>query len=65
MVLGQKVLRVPTIVEDVTRRVSKIISVKQSYPGIVVYIHPEGRFHVVEFTFGSCKIRESYFGVQE
>ena len=28
--------------------------------GTVIYIHPRGRFHVVEFNFGGIKLRESF-----
>lgn len=31
--------------------------------GRVVYVHPEGRFHVVEFDEGSRAVRESFAGV--
>lgn len=38
----------------------------RSLSGTVVYVHPEGRFHVVEFTFpGGGKLRESFHGVRQ
>ena len=43
---------------------------RKKYQGVVVYLHPKGRFHTVEYTFqawggGINKIRESYAGVCE
>lgn len=32
--------------------------------GTVVYVHPRGRFHVVEFGEGCKAVRESFAGVQ-
>lgn len=32
--------------------------------GRVVYIHPKGRFHVVEFGEGATAVRESFSGVR-
>lgn len=32
--------------------------------GKVVYIHPKGRFHVVEFGDGSKTVRESFYGTR-
>lgn len=29
--------------------------------GKVVYIHPERRFYVLEFSLGPCRLRESYY----
>lgn len=34
---------------------------KIKHPGKVIYIHPEGRFFVLEFRFPLGNIRESYF----
>lgn len=33
--------------------------------GQVVYIHPKGRFHLVEFRAGNNTLRECFFGVRE
>lgn len=33
----------------------------RTYTGTVVWIHPEGRFYVVEFAFGLRKFRESFY----
>lgn len=35
---------------------------KKLFFGNVVYIHPKGRFHVVEFSLWGRKIRETFFG---
>ena len=35
----------------------------QAMRGRVIYIHPKGRFHVVEFGEGQYAIRESFMGV--
>lgn len=40
-------------------------SPRRRIPGRVVYIHPEGRYHVVEFDVRGVKIRESYRGTEE
>lgn len=32
--------------------------------GTVVYIHPKGRFHVVQFNFPGGSFRESFGGVE-
>lgn len=31
--------------------------------GKVIFIHPQGRFHTVEFSFGAGKLRECFFGI--
>ena len=35
--------------------------VGRTYTGTVVYIHPAGRFYVVEFQFGDRAFRESFY----
>lgn len=42
--------------------VEKIYALDESKRGKVVYIHPESRFHVVEFEFGGGKFREAFPG---
>lgn len=55
--VGDSVLRQPvTFTDSVTD--SKVARVMR---GTVVYVHPKGRFHVVEFSRG---VRESFMGVQ-
>lgn len=34
------------------------------YKGIVIYVHPKGRFHTVEFVVGPDTFKESFFGVR-
>lgn len=33
--------------------------------GRVVWVHPEGRFHVVEFQLGGGAVRECFLGVEK
>lgn len=51
----------------VTRRPITLDTVKSSgqMRGKVVYIHPEDRFHVVEFGDGQWTLRESFIGVSQ
>nr|DAJ09404.1 MAG TPA: hypothetical protein [Caudoviricetes sp.] len=34
-------------------------------PGVVVYIHPRGLYHTVEFELRGGKVRESFPGVED
>lgn len=38
-------------------------ALRNSMTGVVVYVHPEKRFYVVEFQIGDRKFRESFTGV--
>lgn len=51
---------------DVVTRRPVTFDTKDGQParGRVVYIHPKGRFHVVEFGEGATAVRESFLGVQ-
>lgn len=62
MKLGQKVMRVPETFTD-TGEDRK--SVKRPMVGRVVYIHPQGRYHTVEFELGGGTVRERFLGVSE
>lgn len=31
--------------------------------GKVIFIHPQGRFYTVEFSFGAGKLRDCFFGI--
>ena len=31
------------------------------HKGVVVYVHPRGRFYTVEFDFAEGKLRENYY----
>lgn len=37
---------------------------RKGFNGKVVYIHPQKRYHTVEFTFGGGKLRECFFGIE-
>lgn len=37
----------------------------QRMRGAVVWVHPLGRFHVVEFSFSGGKLRECFLGVEQ
>lgn len=57
--VGEIVYRRPitTGESDADNREAKLVK------GRVVYVHPEGRFHVVEFGEGPRAVRESFLGV--
>lgn len=63
MRIGQRVKRRPVTFssssEDNERWPAKVME------GTVVYIHPKGRFHVVEFQLPGGKVRESFLGVED
>ena len=61
--IGQKVTRIPKtigVMEDGNFS-SKLAS--RPMRGVVVYVHPKGRFHVVAFPVPGGEIRESFSGV--
>lgn len=60
--LGDVVTRVPVTLGDPTRGVGN--SSAPPMQGRVVYVHPEGRFHTVEFADGHPPVRESFCGVR-
>lgn len=64
MKLGQTVTRKPLTVgkplED-----DKDGKHRPTMSGRVVYIHPQGRYHVVEFEIPGGVVRESFAGVGE
>lgn len=59
MKVGDKVLRQPVSFWERDDNHSP----KHFLPGRVVYIHPKGRFHIVEFETDGGKIREAFKGV--
>lgn len=63
MKIGQKVTRVPETFydTDITQRKGE----KRPLSGKVVYIHPQGRYHTVEFKTTGGIIRESFAGVAD
>ncbi len=54
--IGDTVIRWPVSLGDTAHEKAKPMK------GVVVYIHPKGRFHVVEFDQG---IRESFLGIAQ
>lgn len=63
MTVGQKVMRLPQTFDDFDFKKNR--SVRRPIRGTVVYIHPKGRFHVVEFELAGGKVRESFWGVED
>lgn len=63
MKVGDKVLRTPQTFSDYDPKANK----SSSHPmrGTVVYIHPLGRYHTVEFELPGGKVRESFLGVSD
>ena len=58
--VGDTVVRTPvTISADMESAGKRLMR------GAVVYVHPRGRFHVVEFGEGRRALRESFPGVRE
>lgn len=45
--------------DKVTERAETI---SKTLTGVVVYIHPEGRYYTVEFQNGESRFRESFMG---
>ena len=62
MKIGQKVQRFP---ETIFEREGTRNAPKRSMTGKVVYIHPKGRFHVVEFELRGGKVQENFQGVED
>lgn len=61
--VGDKVIRVPQFGE-MPKGSSTTVLRRTPMRGTVVYIHPKGRFHVVEFeNERGQKLRESFMGV--
>ena len=62
MRLGQKVVRRP---ETFNGSDTDLKEKFRTLSGKVVYIHPEGRYHTVEFELPGGKARESFLGTEE
>ena len=58
MKIGDKVQRRPVTFGGLEGK----NGLRQGFTGEVVYIHPEGRYHMVEFPVRSGKIRECFSG---
>lgn len=59
MKIGEKVLRYPVTIFE---REGVGHSPMRPLSGRVVYIHPKGRYHTVEFNLPGGKARESFRG---
>lgn len=57
--VGERVRRAPITVFDTEREGN---SRPKLQSGVVVYVHPKGRFHVVEFQSRTGTMRESFAG---
>lgn len=62
MKIGQKVRRVPT---GLTQMAESGKQEHRPMTGKVVYIHPEGRYHLVEFETWGGTVRECFQGVAD
>lgn len=58
--IGDRVTRVPETFGQLDDKSNKT---KAPMKGTVVWVHPQERFHVVEFDAPGGKIRESFAGV--
>lgn len=61
MKIGDKVIRTPITFIDPNRE--KDEPLHKPMVGKVVYIHPQGRFHTVEFQLSLGTIKECFTGV--
>lgn len=62
MKLGQIVTRYPQTFHDTDGEKN---APRKPMKGKVVYIHPLGRYHVVEFELRGGPVRESFLGVND
>lgn len=60
MEVGDKVTRYPTTFENTEKNLAE--RKMRPLTGTVIYIHPQKRFHVVEFEVRGVKFRESFQG---
>lgn len=64
MKIGDRVQRVPLCFgEKMGEGGKKLPGGGEKFWGVVVYIHPKGRFHTVEFETGGGVLRENFRGV--
>lgn len=61
--IGDIVVREPVTVEQYDEDLKK--HTKAAMRGKVVYVHPEGRYHTVEFMTAGGAIRESFQGAEK
>ncbi|MEA4934251.1 MAG: hypothetical protein VB071_11850 [Lawsonibacter sp.] len=62
MKIGQRVMRCPVTIYDEDRERN---CARKPIPGMVVYIHPEGRYHTVAFQLRGGVVKESFQGVRD
>ena len=62
MKMGDKVMRLP---ETFTDHGEDKRSLRRPVVGRVVYIHPKGYYHTVEFELNGGHVRESFKGVSD
>lgn len=65
MKIGDKVTRTPVTFGNYSEceEDGKNVKRKNTAKGVVVYIHPKGRYHTVEFKLWGGTVRESFDGV--
>lgn len=62
--VGDKVTRIPRTIAELAEPGSSAL-VRKPMKGEVIYVHPKGRFHVVEFTNAhGITMRETFWGVE-
>lgn len=61
MEIGDKVIRTPITFTD-PEKGGRNEPQHKPMKGTVVYIHPEGRYHTVEFELPGGKVRENFTG---
>ena len=61
--VGDKVVRKPVTFDRYDEKQNKYIKALPM-SGKVVYVHPKGRYHTVEFMTNGGPVRESFIGVE-
>lgn len=64
MKIGDKVRRRPVTFGGVESDQKKGPGLRREFIGVVLYIHPEGWYHLVEFSVRGGKIRECFPGAR-
>ena len=62
MKIGQKVVRWPTTFQD---KIGSKVGSERAMSGRVVYIHPRGLYHTVEFPLRGGAVRECFPGTED
>ena len=63
MQVGDRVTRAPETFLEGQELKAREHAKPRAMTGRVVYIHPRGRYHVVEFEVAGHRVRESFKGV--